>query len=254
VAALERGQNLVVHAGHGATELLTVEYDGSQAFSAAMAYGLGNAQAPIMLSCACEAGDFAAGSVSAGRSFVCAPRGGGIGYLGNGTVGLGMAGGLQLIDEVLRQAFAAPGVLVGDAVRRARVDLPKSDSFAFAGVPVLGTLTLPVVDENAWRWTQKSATYLGDGLVPIYTNPALAPAPAFAITAQRLGHFVTVTFQPTTTAAGTLTVALADALYQLSLSGDGRPVALTVAGEPRELAYGFASPTTLAVYRELPLE
>lgn len=254
IAALERGTNLVIHAGHGGTEVLTVEYDGSQAFSAVRAYALANTQLPIMLSCACEAGDFAAGGAAAGRSFVCAPAGGGIGYLGNSTVGLGMGGGLQLIDEVLRHVFANPGALAGEAVRTARVNLPKSDSFAFSGVPVIGTVTLPIVDENAWRWTQKSATYLGDGLLPVYTDPALAAGPSFAVTTRRQGHFVIVTWEPAAAVSGTLTVELAGAVYRISLAGDGGPVSLTVAGEPRQLAYGFASPTTLAAYQEMPID
>jgi hypothetical protein len=249
IAALAQGQNLVIHAGHGSAASLTVEYDGSNALSAATAYGLSNRQLPIMLSCACEAADFTGDVVAAGRSFVTAPDGGGIGYLGNSTLGLGIAGGMQLIDEVLKYAFAKPGALVGEAVMAAHVNLPRADSFVFSGLPVVGSLAVPVVDENAWRWTQKAATYLGDGLVPIYTNGELAPAPAFSVSVERLGNFVTIAFQPAAPVHGTLTVMVASDLYQLALAGTGQPVTLTVVGSPADLTYGFSSPTTLASYR-----
>jgi hypothetical protein len=250
IAALEEGQNLVIHAGHGGVGDLTVESDGSQAFTAAMAYDLRNPQLPIMLSCACEAADFTGEVPAAGRSFVAAPLGGGIGYLGNVTIGLGLAGGLQLIDEVLRHAFAEPGVPVGEAVRVAHGNLPRTDTFELSGLPVVGSLSMQVIDENAWRWTQKSATYLGDGLLPIYTDVSLVPAPTFSIASQHLGSFVTITFQPAVARTGTLTVSIAGEIYQLVLTGDGQPVSLTVGGSPASLTYGFASSTTLAAYRQ----
>jgi hypothetical protein len=253
LAAFAAGQNLVVHAGHGSAGSLTVEQDGSHAFLAAMAYGLRNTQYPIMLSCGCEAADVSAGDASAGRSFVTAPDGGGIGYLGNATVGLGMAGSLQLVDEVLRHAFVHPGVLVGEAVMRGRLALPTTDSFVFSGLPLVGSLAVPVIDDNAWRWTQKSATYLGDGLLPMYTDPALAPAPTFTVTAQRRGNFLTVDFLPSTPVSGTLTVALAGGIYQLVLAGDGRPVSVTVAQDAASVTYGFVSSGTLAVHAEAAL-
>jgi hypothetical protein len=106
------------------------------------------------------------------------------------------------------------------------------------------------MDENAWRWTQKSATYLGDGLLPIYTDVSLVPAPTFSIASQHLGSFLTITFQPAVARTGTLTVSIAGEIYQLVLTGDGQPVSLTVGGSPASLTYGFASSTTLAAYRQ----
>jgi hypothetical protein len=254
IAALEEGSNLVIHAGHGGAGDLTVESDGSNAFSAAMAYDLRNTQLPIMLSCACEAADFACGVPSAGRSFVAAPHGGGIGYLGNSTIGLGIAGGLQLIDEVLRHGFAKSGALVGEAVRVAHGNLPMTDSFEFSGLPVIGSLSVPVIDENAWRWTQKAATYLGDGLLPIYTDGALGPAPSFSVSSERMGSFVVITFQPAVGVTGTLTVSVAGNIYQLALAGNHQPVSLTVGGSPASMGYGFSSPSTLATYQQMAIE
>jgi len=252
IAALQAGHNLVVHAGHGGASQLTVEHDGSNGLTAEMAAALENQQLPIMLSCACQAADLAA-PVSAGRSFVMAPRGGGIGYLGNATVGLGMAGGLQLIDEVLRHAFAAPGTLVGDAVAAARGHLPRTDTFVFSGLPVLGSIAVRTVDEQAWRWTQKAATYLGDGLLPIHTDVALRPAPTFAVSSRRAADRTTLTFQPSPASDGTLTVAIDGSLYVLELEADGRAVPVTVRGSPGFLAYGFTSASSLASYRELTI-
>jgi hypothetical protein len=248
IAALEAGNNLVVHAGHGSADNLTAELDGSQALTAAMALDLRNAQLPILLSSACEAADLTGSVASAGRNFVLAPRGGGIGYLGNSTIGLGLAGGMQFIDEALRYAFANPNPLVGEAIRAAHENLPTSDSFSFMRISV------PVVDENAWRWTQKAASYLGDGLVPIYTNVALRPAPTFAVSTQHADGYVTVSFNPSTDASGTLTVAIASNLYQLAVVGDGQSVSLTMEGSPTSLDYGFASPATLSTYQHVGID
>ncbi|MBN2573046.1 MAG: hypothetical protein JXP73_00640 [Deltaproteobacteria bacterium] len=248
-AALEHGANLVIHAGHGSTGNLTAEPDGSNAFSAAMAHALRNSQFPIMLSCACQAAAFANRDGCAGASFVMAPHGGGIGYLGNSTTGLGLAGGVQFIDEFLKHAFASPSVLTGDAVAAGHANLPKSDTFVFSGLPALGTLSVPVIDENAWRWTQKAVTYLGDGLLPIYTNSAIVPAPAFTVGSERTGSFVRITFQPTRPVSGTLTVTIAGNLYRIALTEEDPRASLTVAGSPSDLWYGFSSLSTLASYQ-----
>src|SRR5205823_10709796 len=107
---------LVVHAGHGGEGYLTVEQDGGNAFTGSMAHDLRNSQFPILLSCACEAATFVDGPYGAGQQFITAPAGGGIGYLGNSTLGLGLGGGVQLIDALLRFAFARSNPLVGEAV------------------------------------------------------------------------------------------------------------------------------------------
>ena len=243
--AFENGVNLVVHAGHGNESDLTVEYNGTNAFSGLAASELVNSQYPIMLSCACQAATFVDGDACAGQNFITAPNGGGVGYLGNSTIGLGIAGGMQLIDQFLRYAFDTSGVLVGEAVMAGHANLPTSDSFDF---PLFGLVQ--VVDANSWRWTQKAATYLGDGLLPIYTNGALRPAPTFLVTDQRSGDLVTITIQPTAAVSGTLTAAVAGNIYQFVLTGSGEPVSLTVAGSPSLMSYGFSSSTTLASYQQ----
>jgi hypothetical protein len=246
--AFENGVNLVVHAGHGNESDLTVEHDGSNEFSGAMAYALQNSQYPIMVSCSCEAATFADGDACAGQKFITAPQGGGVGYLGNSTLGLGIAGGMQLVDQFLKYAFNTPGVvLVGQAVMAGHANLPTSDSFTFSGLPVT------VIDASSWRWTQKAVTYLGDGLLPIYTNSALTLAPTFSVTDQRNGDLVTITIQPTVAVSGILTIAVSGDIYQFVLTGDGQPVSLTVAGSPSIMSYGFSSSTTLAGYHQVTL-
>lgn len=252
-AAFEKGVNLVVHSGHGDASDLTVELDGSNEFSGAMAYALQNSQYPIMVSCACDAATFADGDGCAGQNFITAPHGGGVGYLGNSTIGLGIAGGMQFIDQFLKYSFATPGVLVGEAVMAGHANLPTSDSFAFSSLPLIGSLSVPVVDANSWRWTEKAATYLGDGLLPIYTSSALTLPPTFSVTDQRIGDLVTITIQPTVAVSGTLAVAVTGNIYQFLLTGSGEPVSLTVGGSPSLMSYGFSSPTTLASYQRVTL-
>jgi hypothetical protein len=251
IEALTAGANWVVHAGHGDIGDLTVESDGSIALTAAMALSLQNSQLPIMLSCACDAADFTGTVLSAGRAFVTAPNGGGIGYLGNSTLGLGLAGGMQFIDELLRYAFATPGTTIGETAAAAHRNLPRQDLFTVPSLPVVGSLQMSVIDENAWRWTQKAATYLGDGLVPVYTNTALAPAPSFVITPALVGDTLTLTFVPEAPVTGTLTVLAGEHLYRVALDGTGLSVALTVPGHASPLRYGFASPGTLARIAQL---
>jgi hypothetical protein len=110
-----------------------------------------------------------------------------------------------------------------------------------------------VVDANSWRWTQKATTYLGDGLLPIYTNSALLPARTFSVDHQHIGGLVTITIQPTVAVSGTLTVAVAGSFYQFVLTGNGNPVSLTVAGSPSTMSYGFSSSTALASYQQASL-
>ncbi|MGB8294784.1 MAG: C25 family cysteine peptidase, partial [Polyangia bacterium] len=251
-AAFEKGFNLVVHSGHGNESDLTVEQDGSNEFSGAMAYALQNGQYPIMVSCACDAATFADGDGCAGQNFITAPQGGGVGYLGNSTIGLGIAGGMQFIDQFLKYTFATPGVLVGEAVMAGHAYLPTSDWLDLP-VPFIGSLSMQVVDANSWRWTEKAATYLGDGLLPIYASSSLTLAPTFSITDQRIGDFVTITFQPTRAVSGTLAVAVTGNVYQFVLAGSGKPVSLTVGGSPSLMSYGFSSSTTLASYQRVTL-
>lgn len=246
-AALEAGSSLVVHSGHGDEWDLTVEQDGSNEFSGDMAYALTNTQYPIMVSCACEAATFADGDRCAGQQYITAPAGGGVGYLGNSTIGLGIAGGMQLLDGFLRKAFSGGQVLAGEAVQAAHANLPTSDAISIP-VPIIGTYQASVIDADSWRWTQKAATYLGDGLLPVYTDPTLIPAPTFTVSRQAIGNFSQVTFTPSFAVEGTLEVAVGSDIYELDLDASGAPVVLTVAGAPSSVTYGFSSLSTLDDY------
>jgi hypothetical protein len=251
-AAFEQGYNIVVHAGHGGEGYLTVEQNGGNAFTGSMAHQLKNKQYPLMFSCACDAATFADGPFSAGQQFLTAPAGGGIGYLGNSTLGLGLGGGVQLIDALLRFAFAHSNPLVGEAVLAGHANLPTSDSITINNVPLLGSVSLSVIDAASWRWTQKAATYLGDGLLPVYTT-SLSAAPAFSVRRAAIGNFSQIAFTPSTSARGTLAVAIGSSVYELPLNGSRAEVSLTVAGAPTRLNYGFSSSSTLAAYQQIAL-
>ncbi len=192
--ALEAGVNLVVHNGHGFPSLLTCEQaDNSLNFTGEMAYNLVNQTPLIFLSCACQAGQFEAPFTwhytdsqgnpkervftedAAGERLINAPSGGAVLYLGNTTTGLGLAGGSQLIDEMLRYLFAHERPIVGDALVAARTALKKNDTFT---PPVVG-VPLPVVDADSWAWTQKAVVLLGDALLPFWrieTPPSAIPS------------------------------------------------------------------------------
>ena len=250
--AFQQGYNLIVHSGHGDEGDLTVEQDGSNAFSGAMAEGLQNTQYPILLSCACQAATFADGDQCAGQNFLTAPNGGGVGYLGNSTLGLGIAGGMQLIDGLLRAAFSSRNPLIGEAVLAGHANLPTSDGLDIP-VPVIGTVTLSVIDAASWRWTQKAATYLGDGLLPFYTDATLTQAPSFSVSRKALGNFSKIAFTPSSGGPGVLAVAIGSSVYELSLDGSGSAVTLTVAGAPGQLALGFSSASTLSAFQRATL-
>jgi hypothetical protein len=251
-AEFQKGSNLVVHSGHGAEEDLTVEQDGSNEFTGDMAYQLQNTQYPVLLSCACDAATFDDGDACAGQRFITAPHGGGVGYLGNSTIGLGIAGGMQMIDGMLKAAFASHGPLIGEALLAGHANLPRSDAITINNVPVVGSVSLSVIDAASWRWTQKAATYLGDGLLPLYTDPTLSAAPRFTAKRTALGDFSQITLTPQGAVTGALAVQVGDAVYTALLSGNGQPVTLTVAGGgPQQVAYGFNSASTLSAYQGL---
>jgi len=160
--------NLIVHMGHGSENLLMTEFDGENAFSGDMAMALRNDNYPIMLSCACQAGTFSVDD-SAGEKFVNNPNGGGIAYLGDASYGLGIAGGSQLMDEFLRYMYNTANLLIGDAVFNAHKNLPHSDivGYTVMGIP----LSIDAIDPQAYEWTQKVATFLGDIMLPIWNSP-----------------------------------------------------------------------------------
>lgn len=184
--ALEEGVNLVVHNGHGYPTLLSCEQSNNDNnFTAKMANELVNTTYPIFLSCACQAGQFEApftytyenseGNTatreftedSAGEQYITAPNGGGIVYLGNTTTGLGIAGGSQFIDEMMRWMFKLPSTVLGDAYLFAHGALKKNDTFA---PPISGVPAVPVVDEDSWKWTKKSVVMLGDPLLTFWRD------------------------------------------------------------------------------------
>ena len=240
-AALQSGYNLVVHAGHGGPWDLTVEQDGSNDFDEQLAHELQNTQTPVMLSCACEAAALGDGPWIAGQQFITAPQGGGIGYLGNSTFGLGPAGGMQFIDAMLRWSFAQKNPLLGEAVMAGHAHLPTSDALTVDGISV------SVINESSWRWTQKSATFLGDGLLPMYTNQGTTAAPAVAVKRTALGSVTQVSFTPSIAhVVGTLTVRAGGDVYAFAVDGSGSPLTLTLASAPAQVEWGFHSDATLA--------
>ncbi len=252
ISAIQQGYNLIVHSGHGDEVDVTVEQDGSNEFSGDQAYALQNTQYPIMVSCACEAATFADGETCAGEQFITAPNGGGIGYLGNSTIGLGIAGGMQLLDQFVKYTYTNQNPLVGDAVLAAHVNMPTSDGLTI-DFPVVGDETLPVVDITSWRWTQKAATYLGDGLLPIYTNLTMTKAPHIAVQKTLLGNYSQLTFTPDDGPVGTLMILIGTDLYELPVAGYGAAQTITVPGVVTQLTYGFSSVMSLAAYQQVTL-
>lgn len=168
-AAIEEGMNLIVHSGHGHPRYLTCEQaNDDNDFSSQMAYELENETLPFFLSCACEAGQFAYRyGDSAGEKLMKAPKGGAIVYLGNTTTGLGIAGGSQFIDEMLKNMFAFPYSAIGESYLFAHMSMPQNDTF---NPPVLN-INVPVVNKDSWQWTKKSIVMLGDPMTVFWRDP-----------------------------------------------------------------------------------
>lgn len=175
IEAIEQGYNLVVHSGHGSVKSLTVEYSGSESMTGSMAQDLKNTTYPIFLSSACEAGKFSAND-AAGEMLMNATSGGAIAYLGNSVIGLGLAGGMQMIDELLRYVQQTPYPVLGDALFMAHDNMPEKDTF----ITPVGGIALPVVDKDSYEWTQKSATMFGDILIPVWKG-SIGTAPALEV-------------------------------------------------------------------------
>ena len=171
-AAIEEGMNLIVHSGHGATWLLTCEQndDPDRDFSGTMAYNLENGTLPFFLSCACEAGQFKQKD-SAAEKLMNAPKGGAIVYLGNTTTGLGIAGGSQFIDEMMKNMFAFPYSVIGESYLYAHFNMPQNDTF---NPPIeIVNINVPVVNKDSWTWTKKSIVMLGDPMTVFWRDPVL---------------------------------------------------------------------------------
>jgi hypothetical protein len=183
--AMESGTNLIIHNGHGYPTLLSCEQSTKDNdFTHHMAYELQNTTYPVFLSCACQAGQFEApfeytyeygGQTytrkfpedAAGEMLINAPLGGAIAYLGNTTTGLGLAGGSQLIDEMIRSMFFNPRSILGDSLMFGLTMLKKDDTFA---PPIQFVPPVKVVDENSWKWTKKSVVLLGSPLITFWRD------------------------------------------------------------------------------------
>ena len=171
-AAIEEGMNLIVHSGHGAPWLLTCEQgtDPDRDFDRTIAYDLENETLPFFLSCACEAGQFGyKNGDSAGENLMNAPKGGAIVYLGNTTTGLGIAGGSQFIDEMMKNMFAFSYSVIGESYLYAHFNMPQSDTF---NPPIqVVDINVPVVNKDSWIWTKKSIVMLGDPMTVFWRDP-----------------------------------------------------------------------------------
>jgi hypothetical protein len=245
IAAIESGYNLVVHSGHGAVKYLTAEYSVSDDMSGAMAHALENATYPIFLSSACEAGTFAADD-SAGEMLMDAPEGGAIVYLGNTVTGLGLAGGMQMIDELLRYVQATPHPLLADAVRVAHENMPEQDTFRIPFV----NYDAPVVDRSSYEWTQKSVTLLGDILIPVWKG-IVEPAATVTASARPTceGTWIDLAFQPPL--VGVARVQAGTSTFEVQVvQGNAQ---LHVPGSPSTVTVGLAVPGRLATFADLAL-
>lgn len=249
IQELQRSHNIVVHNGHGRIRGLTSEMNGDRELTGDMAYALENTQFPFILSCACDAGTFSAND-SAGEDVVNAPDGGAIGYLGNSATGLGLAGGSQFVDEFLRHVFTHPNALVGDAIRAAHENEPSTDSIPIP-LPWIGSVNVQVVDQDAYEWTQKSVVFLGDGLIPVWTEATLSLAPDVTVTKAALGQFTRLDFTLSRVVAGTLRVAIGADLFEVPIANGAGSLVLRTA--PAHLSWGFSSPTTLAAQGDVTL-
>ena len=169
-AAIEDGVNLIVHSGHGGQNYLTCEQaNNDNDFTGNMAYNLKNQALPFFLSCACEAGQFGYKyGDSAGEKLMNAPEGGAIVYLGNTTTGLGIAGGSQFIDEMLKNMFASSSSIIGDSYIDAHANMPQNDTFN-PPIPLINNV--PVVTPDSWQWTKKSIVMLGDPMTVFWRDP-----------------------------------------------------------------------------------
>ena len=214
-AAIEEGMNLIVHSGHGAPSLLTCEQgtDPDRDFSGTMAYNLENETFPFFLSCACEAGQFVKKD-SAGEKLMNAPKGGAIVYLGNTTTGLGIAGGSQFIDKMLKNMFASSSSIIGDSYLYAHLNMPQSDTF---NPPIqMVNINVPVVNKDSWTWTKKSIVMLGDPMTVFWRDPVEPLTTEITVKAQETDEGKTVLLQfPTDLEGAALRIFADGQLYDI---------------------------------------
>lgn len=256
--ALEGGMNLVVHNGHGYPTLLSCEQaNNDNNFTSEMAYALKNTTFPIFLSCACQAGQFEAPFTytyvnskgetvsrefkddSAGEKLVNAPDGGSVFYLGNTITGLGLAGGSQFIDEMLKSMFMTPSSVMGDSYLFAHFALKKNDTFA-PPVPLIPAV--PVVDEDSWKWTKKSVVALGSPLVTFWRDPFPAINAVIGVTSEKVMNGYSFTLNiPDEFAGFDLKVYSNGKFYTLSAVMPGTET-LNIEGEFSTIFFGLQKP------------
>jgi hypothetical protein len=212
-----------------------------------MAYDMENTTYPILLSCACDAATFSKND-AAGERFLKAPKGGGIAYMGNGTTGLGLAGGSQFIDEMIRYLRdSAPNPLLAQVFRSAHDAMPQSDSIT---IPVgIGDIPIPLVDQNSYRWTQKAVVLLGDGLIPIWTQ-ALAAGPKVTVTKKAVCEGFELTFTFAQQVSGTLHFAVNGREYETLIPATNSAVATVTDKTLTTVTYGLVPNGTQPVYGE----
>jgi hypothetical protein len=241
--ALDQGVNIVVHSGHAGPDDLTTEQDGSQDFTGERAAALTNFNLPIFLSCGCQAGDYSTAG-NAGEALMNAAAGGAIAYMGNAPNGLGLAGGMQMIDEWLRYVQSQEiDPLIGDAYLTAHQNLPENDTFTILFIPI------PVVDPSSYRWTQKGVVFFGDPLLPVWKT-GRPFGPKVQVTKQTTCGATTLHVTLDQAASGTVRLIADGNLYEVPVSGQNA-VDVVVAKEPSQLAVGFASPTTYDSFAEV---
>ncbi len=255
INALQAGVSMVIHAGHASPDLLTTEafWDEDYAFYGHLAYTLDNSTLPIFLSGGCQAGQFEApvqrpgqpyDEDAAGERLVNAPDGGAVAYLGNTIIGLGLAGGSQLIDEMVVEMGQRETLRLADAFLAAHQRLPETDTFDF---PIGGEMQ--VVNPDSYRWTQKAAVILGDGLVPVW-NAEREPAPAITATRTDLCGGVRLEVTVSDPTVPRLYVSAGDRVYKLPLEqGAG---SIHIPDPVTDLSVGAAAESTFFLYQSVP--
>ncbi len=252
--------NLVIHMGHGGVHTLMVEQklddNGNPVnkFDGNMAYNLKNDIPNIFLSCACQAGTFSA-SDSAGEMLVNAPDGGAILYLGDSSIGLGLAGGAQFIDEFVKYFYNNKNIIAGDSIFAAHKNMPTSDRLT---MPILNSLIGNFMDSpitvQSYEWTQKVATFLGDLFIPIYNAPR-DYLPSVTISQGALQNFPNASDLyirgNSRFPENTQILILTDSgnYYEIDLSNqDG--VVKEFDEKPTHITYGIYSPDAFPIYGE----
>ncbi len=261
IDAFSDGYNIMVHSGHGGVNYLTCEQTGSDNdFTGDQVAALSNTPLPLYISCACQAGQFEAPfgrytKDSAGERLVTAVNGGAILYLGNATVGLGLAGGDQLIDETFKEIFkdeTSAFEIFGDAFLVGHKNFPKTDKFApdiQVIKPYIGD-GISVVDENSWRWTQKSATLLGDLMIPVWKKE-LEPAPVVTIDVEKTDNGIKINSATVPENGNPLVLLIGNDYYEITAT---TMLPTEIETDATTLFAGFRSETSLYPFIEKVLE